>query len=138
MPADLTPGPDAPPANDLTKRTPCRKFDVAALTDHLLDSITSIGTVAGAQIPERDSAESVERQVIAAARPALDAGILSLEFLVHAWDYAAATDGPIRVPDSLSEYVIGGAQRVNTPDTRGTAGFDDPVGCLPTLARWTG
>lgn len=172
MPADLTSGPDAPPTDelasaegtlrvlqqvvhgiatdDLTKQTPCRKFDVAKLTDHLLNSITSIGKVADAEIPERNSADSVERQIVAAARPALDAwhqrgldgtvpfgsgqapaafmvGIFSLEFLIHAWDYAVAIGCPISAPDSLSEYVTGLAQRVITPDTRGTAGFDDPV-----------
>jgi uncharacterized protein (TIGR03086 family) len=136
--------------DDLTKQTPCRQFDVAALTDHLLNSITQIGKAAGAETPARDSADSVERQILAAARPALDAwhrrglggtvpfgsgeaparfmaGILSLEFLVHAWDYAVATGHPINAPDSLSEYVTGLAQRVITPDTRGSAGFDDPV-----------
>ena len=172
MPADLTSGPEAPPADelasaeatlqvlqqvvhgiaadDLTKPTPCREFDVAALTDHLLNSITSIGSVAGAESPRRDPADSVERQLIAAARPALDAwhrrgldgtvpfgpaeapaavmaGILSLEFLVHAWDYATAIGRPIRAPESLSQYVIGLAERVITPATRGRAGFDDPV-----------
>ena len=83
------------------------------LTDHLMNSITVIGGAAGAELPERDPGDSVERQVVAAARPALDAwhrrgldgtvafgeneaparmmaGILSLEFLVHAWDYAMA------------------------------------------------
>ena len=76
MPADPTSGPEAPPADelaaaeatlrvlqqvvhgiatdDLTKPTPCREFDVAALTDHLLNSITSIGSVAGAESPQRD------------------------------------------------------------------------------------
>ena len=172
MPADLTSGPEAPPADelasaeatlqvlqqvvhgiatdDLAKPTPCREFDVAALTDHLLNSITSIGSVAGAESPRRDPADSVERQLIAAARPALDAwhrrgldgavpfgnseapagvmaGILSLEFLVHAWDYATAIGRPIRAPESLSQYVIGLAERVITPATRGRAGFDDPV-----------
>ena len=172
MPADPTSGPEAPPADelasaeatlqvlqqvvhgiaadDLTKPTPCREFDVAALTDHLLNSITSIGSVAGAESPRRDPADSVERQLIAAARPALDAwhrrgldgtvpfgpaeapaavmaGILSLEFLVHAWDYATAIGRPIRAPESLSQYVIGLAERVITPATRGRAGFDDPV-----------
>jgi uncharacterized protein (TIGR03086 family) len=172
MPADLTPGPDTPPTDelasaeatlqvlqqvmhgiatdDLTKQTPCREFDVAGLTDHLLNSVTQIGKAAGAELPARDSADSVERQIIAAARPALDAwhrrglggtvpfgpreapagylaGIFSLEFLVHAWDYAVATGRPISAPDALSEYVMGLAQRVITPDTRGSAGFDDPV-----------
>ena len=93
MPADLTSGPEAPPADelaaaeatlrvlqqvvhgvatdDLARPTPCREFDVAALTDHLLNSITSIGSVAGAELPQRDRADSVERQLIAAARPVL-------------------------------------------------------------------
>ena len=40
---------------DLTRPTPCREFDVAGLTDHLLNSITLIGSAAGAQFPERDT-----------------------------------------------------------------------------------
>ena len=114
------------------------------------EALPSIGSVAGAESPRRDPADSVERQLIAAARPALDAwhrrgldgavpfgnseapagvmaGILSLEFLVHAWDYATAIGRPIRAPESLSQYVIGLAERVITPATRGRAGFDDPV-----------
>jgi uncharacterized protein (TIGR03086 family) len=172
MADELTAGPEAPPTDELasaeatlqvlqqvvhgiatselSNQTPCREFDVAGLTDHLLNSIMQIGKAAGAQIPARDPADSVERQILAAARPALDAwrrrgidgtvpfgpreapagylaGIFSLEFLVHAWDYAVATGRPISAPDSLSQYVIGLAQRVVTPDTRGSAGFDDPV-----------
>ena len=88
------------------------------LTDHLLNSITLLGGAAGAELPERDTGDSVERQVVGAARPALDAwhrrglndtvtlgtneipatfavSILTLEFLVHGWDYAAATRHPI-------------------------------------------
>src|SRR5262245_62473291 len=99
---------------DETKQTPCREFNVAQLTDHLMNSITVLGGAAGAEIPERDTSDSVEHQVVQAARPALDAwrrrgldgtvpfqsgeapakmmaGILSLEFLVHAWDYAKST-----------------------------------------------
>lgn len=189
MPADLTLGPDAPPtdelasaeaslrvleravhgiaADDLTKQTLCREFDVAGLTDHLINSITQIGKAPGAEIPARDSADSVERQIVAAARPALDAwhrrglggsvpfgpreapagylaGIFSLEFLVHAWDYAVTTGRPISASDTLSEYVMGLAQRVITPDTRGSAGFDDPVevpadaSALDRLVAFTG
>ncbi|MCV7217814.1 TIGR03086 family protein [Mycobacterium crocinum] len=172
MADELTPGPDAPPtdelasaeaslqvlqqvvhgiaSDDLKKQTPCREFDVAGLTDHLLNSITLLGGAAGAQLPERDPNDSVERQIIAAARPAVDAwrrrgldgtvpfgdneaparymaGILSLEFLVHAWDYAAAINRPIKAPDSLTDYVTGLAQRIITPEGRVRAGFDDPV-----------
>src|SRR5215470_16751951 len=60
-------------AADLGKQTPCREFDIAALTNHLMNSITMIGGMAGAEVPPRNSADSVERQVTLAARPALDA-----------------------------------------------------------------
>jgi len=136
--------------DDLAKQTPCREFDVAGLTDHLLNSITLLGGAAGAEFPERNRDDSVERQIIGAARPALDAwhrrglagtvpfganeapaqfmaAILSLEFLVHAWDYAAAVDRPVDAPDSLTEYVTTLAQRIITPEGRVRAGFDDPV-----------
>jgi uncharacterized protein (TIGR03086 family) len=189
MPADLPPGPDSAPTDELesaeatlavlehvlhgiakddeSKQTPCREFDVAKLTDHLMNSITTIGGVAGAQFPERDRGDSVERQVALAARPALDAwrhrgldgtvpfgsneapakvmaGILSLEFLVHAWDYAKATGREVTAPDALSDYVMGLAKTVITPQGRSNVGFDDPVdvaadaGALDRLIAYTG
>jgi uncharacterized protein (TIGR03086 family) len=179
MPDDLRAGPDSPPTDELesaeatlavlqhvlhgiakvdeAKQTPCREFDVAGLTDHLMNSITLIGGAAGAQLPERDQTDSVERQVILAARPALDAwhqrgldgnvpfgpneapatlmaSLLSLEFLVHAWDYAAATGREVAAPDSLSDYVMGLALNVITPEGRIRAGFDDPI-TVPSDAR---
>lgn len=172
MPDDLRPGPDSPPTDelrsaeksfavlqhvlhgiaddDLHKQTPCREFDVAALTDHLLNSITTIGAMAGAEFGERNRDDSVEQQVVVAARPALDAwhrrgldgtvefggnaapatvmvGILSLEFLVHAWDYAAAIGREVDAPESLSDYVLGLAQKIITPEGRANVGFDDPI-----------
>ena len=179
MPDDLRPGPDSPPTDELesaeatlavlqnvlhgiarddeSKQTPCREFDVAKLTDHLMNSITSIGGFAGAEFPERDRDDSVERQVVRAARPALDAwhrrgldgtvpfgqgeapaalmaGVLSIEFLVHAWDYAAATGRDVTAPDSLSDYVLGLAHTIITPQGRTTVGFDDPIE-VPADAR---
>jgi uncharacterized protein (TIGR03086 family) len=189
MPDDLRGGPDSPPTDELesaektfavlehvlhgiskddeSKQTPCREFDVAKLTDHLMNSITTIGGHAGAEFPERDRADSVERQVILAARPALDAwhkrgldgtvpfgggeapakmmaGVLSIEFLVHAWDYAKATDREVKAPDSLSDYVMGLAKQIITPQGRTNVGFDDPVevavdaGALDRLIAYTG
>jgi uncharacterized protein (TIGR03086 family) len=189
MPTDLPAGPDPPPTDELdaaeaslavlqnvlhpiasddwSKQTPCREFDIASLTDHLMNSITVIGGAAGAELPERDPTDSVERQVVAAARPAVDAwhrrgldgtvvfgdnqaparmmaGILCLEFLVHAWDYAMAMGSTANVPDALAGYVMGLAQGVITPQGRTTAGFDDPVqvpgdvGALDRLVAYTG
>jgi uncharacterized protein (TIGR03086 family) len=134
--------------DDWSKQTPCREFDVRKLTDHLMNSITLIGGAAGAQLPPRDENDSVERQVVLAARPALDAwhdrglegtvklgpnegpakvfaGILSLEFLVHAWDYAKATGHVVKAPDALSDYVLELAQNIITD--RSGPGFDEPV-----------
>jgi uncharacterized protein (TIGR03086 family) len=189
MPADLPPGPDSPPADELqsaeatlavlqhvlhgiakddeSKQTPCREFDIAGLTDHLMNSVTAIGEKAGAEFPERDSEDSVERQVILAARPALDAwhrrgldgtvpfgggeapaemmaGVLSIEFLIHAWDYAKAIGREVEVPDSLSDYVMGLAKVIITPQGRTNVGFDDPIdvpadaGALDRLIAYTG
>ena len=189
MPADLPPGPDSPPADELqsaektlavlehvihgiakddeSKQTPCREFDVAKLTDHLLNSITTIGGFAGAEFPERDREDSVERQVILAARPAVDAwhkrglagtvpfrggdapakmmaGVLSIEFLIHGWDYAKAIGREVDAPDSLSDYVMGLAKQIITPEGRTNVGFGDPVdvpgdaGALDRLIAYTG
>ena len=189
MPDDLRTGPDSPPTDELesaeatlavlehvlhgiakddeSKQTPCREFDVAALTDHLMNSITVIGGAAGAEFSERDRADSVERQVVLAARPALDAwkkrgldgavtagsntapakimaGVLSIEFLVHAWDYAKATGREVTVPDALSDYVMGLAKTIITPQGRTSVGFDDPIAvaadarALDRLIAYTG
>ena len=172
MADELTSGPYAPPidelasaeatllvlqrvmhgiaSDDLKRQTPCREFDVAGLTDHLVHSITLLGGAAGAEFSERNRDDSVEQQIVAAARPALDAwhrrgldgtvpfgdneapaqfmaAILSLEFLVHAWDYASAMDRSVDAPDALTDYVTALARRIITPEGRVRAGFDDPV-----------
>ena len=137
-------------AEDLANPTPCSEFDVAALTDHLMNSITTLGGAAGAQFPERDPQDPVQRQIVAAAGPALDAwrrrgldgtvdfgagpfpaklaaGILSVEFLVHAWDYAAATSSELQVPDELAQHVEQLAHTIITPEGRASVGFDQPV-----------
>jgi uncharacterized protein (TIGR03086 family) len=172
MSSDLRPGPDSPPndelasaeaalgalqhvlhpisRDELSKSTPCSEYDVMQLTDHLMNSITLLGGAAGAEPPERNSEDSVERQIVGAARPALDAwhrrgltdtvtigtneipatfavSILTVEFLVHGWDYATATTHPIDIAESLADYVLGLAHKVITPQGRATVGFDDPV-----------
>src|ERR1039457_4335239 len=62
------------------------------------------------------------------ALPATTAlGILSIEFLVHAWDFAQATGQQIAVPEELSAHVLGAAHTIITPAGRASVGFDDPV-----------
>jgi uncharacterized protein (TIGR03086 family) len=189
MPPDLRPGPDSRPpdelasaedtlgvlqqvlhtvaGDDMSRRTPCTQFNVAQLTEHLLNSITAIGGMVGAEIPETDESEPAERRVVTAARPALDAwqrhgldgsvpvgqgempakgacGILSVEFLVHAWDFATAVGHEVEAPQPLAEYVLGLAHGIIKPELRGSAGFDDPVempadaGALDQLLAFTG
>lgn len=135
---------------DLAKQTPCAEYDVSQLADHLIGSITSIGAAAGAQMPPRDASAPLETQVADAAQAALEAwrsrgvqgsvplgssempaammaGVISLEFLVHAWDFATATGRKVRASEPVCEYVLQLAARVITPEARGFAGFDDPV-----------
>lgn len=172
MAPDLRPGPDSPPTDeldsaeatlqvlqqvlhtiardDMSRQTPCTEFDVTRLTEHLLNSVTVIGGAVDAQLPPRDETDSAERQIIAAARAALDAwhrhglkgmvmvgpneapaaiiaGVLSIEFLVHAWDYAVATGRAVDAPDSLAEYVLDLARKIITPEGRANVGFHQPV-----------
>ena len=172
MPSDLRPGPDSPPTDELasaeaalgvlqhvlhpiardelSKPTPCPEYDVMQLTDHLLKDLGLFGDAVGAELPQRDTGDAVERQIIGAARPVLDAwhrrglegtvtlnsyelpataavGFLALEFLVHAWDYATATGHPIDVAESLTDYALGLAKQLITPPARTELGFGDPV-----------
>jgi uncharacterized protein (TIGR03086 family) len=189
MPPDLRPGPDSRPTDelasaedtlgvlqqvlhtvatdDMSRQTPCTQFNVAQLTDHLLDSITAIGGMVGAEIPKADESDPAEQRVVSAARPALDAwhrrgldgsvpfgkgempakgacGILSVEFLVHAWDYARALGHDVEAPQPLAEYVLGLAREIIKPEFRSRAGFDDPVAvtkdaaALDRLVAFTG
>lgn len=136
-------------ASHVTRQTPCADFDVAALADHLMNSIAAIGAAACADIPARDVGAPLEVQVADAAQAALEAwrrrglsgtielrgpvpaatavSILALEFLVHAWDFARATEQPVAVAEPLAAYVLDGAETLITPEARGYAGFADPV-----------
>lgn len=190
MPSDLRPGPDSPPTDelraaeaslgvlqhivhpisrdDLSRPTASEEFDVAQLTDHLVETITSVGEALGADLPPRDADDTVERQLIAVGRPTLDAfhhrhgldgsvtwrgnetpvralaALLSFGMLVHGWDYAAATGIPADVPDSLANYVMGIAEKIITPERRANGDFGAAVepperaSAFDRLAAFTG
>ncbi len=151
---------------DLSRQTPCSEFTVAQLADHLLTGMTLIGTAAGAQTPERDPDAALETQVADAADAVLEAwrrkgvggtvelastqlpaaaavGILSVEFLVHAWDFAMATDRRVVVSEPVCDYVQGLAAKIVTPQLR-VGRFADAVptpvdvGALDRLIAFTG
>lgn len=188
--SDLRPGPDSPPTDelraaeaslgvlqhivhpisrdDLSRPTASEGFDVAQLTDHLVEMIASVGEALGADLPPRDAEDTVERQLIAVGRPTLDAfhlrhgldgsvtwrgnetpvrtlaGLLSFGMLVHGWDYAAATGIPADVPDSLANYVMGIAEQIITPERRANGDFGaaveppDRASGFDRLAAFTG
>jgi uncharacterized protein (TIGR03086 family) len=54
-------------------------------------------------------------------------GVLSLEFLIHAWDYAKATGQSVRPDPEVAEFVFGLARSIITPQGRSNVGFDAPV-----------
>lgn len=135
---------------DLTKQTPCTEYDVSQLANHLMHSLAVIGSAAGAQLPPRVAHAPLETQVADAAQVVLESwrrrgvdgmvelnsnqvpaavpvGILCLEFLVHAWDFAAAAGRQVAVSGPVSEFVLRVAHQVITPDARNFAGFAVPV-----------
>lgn len=134
---------------DLGKPTPCADFTVGQLVDHLLQSLENLGGMAGASVAIAASG-SVEERVADAAQQALEAwnkrgldgmvpvgdgempadvaaNILSLEFLIHAWDLAVATGQDVVVSDEVTAYVLELAEQVITPQTRERGAFADEV-----------
>ncbi len=154
-------GPD-----DLHRPTPCRDFDVAALAEHVIDTISRLGAAVGIQAaaPNIDSIDQRIQQVtepilagwhccglagdvVFAGRTLaahLALGILTLELVVHGWDFAVAIGRPLQVSDAHAAHVLGLAQQTLTAQSRATAGFDPPVpvpanaGALDQLIAFTG
>ncbi len=110
-------------------QTPCAKFDVDQLTGHLAGSLVALGGCAGVSVSP-DEGAAYEVRISDLAQPVLEgwrrrglegtvqlAGgempaelasrILSMELLVHAWDYARATGRELPGNDGLSTYVLG-------------------------------
>jgi len=142
---------------DYDRATVCPEFSVAQLADHLIGSVTFVGGAASAQFPPA-AATALEPRLAAAAQPALEAwnhclngldgpvvnstvkvgssempaatalGILSVEFLVHAWDFAQATGQHVTVPEVLAAHVLDVAGQLITPEVRSGGSF---AGALP-------
>ena len=184
MPRDLRPGPDSPPtdeldsaedtlgvlqhvlhtiaADDMSRQTPCTEFDVAQLTEHLLNSITAIGGMVDAEIPqtrrERFGGAADHRappgppwtpgtaavwtatchSAKARCPPRAACGILSIEFLVHAWDYAVAVGHDVEAPRIPGRIRAGaGARRSSSRSSAAAPGSTTRSRYPPMPARWT-
>lgn len=146
--------------DDLSKSTPCTEFTVGQLEAHLLGSLSSLASLAGSTLIPA-SAGDLESRIADAAQQAVEtwmerglegtvqagpqelpatiaASILSVEFLVHAWDFASATEQKVAVSDEVATYVLGLAEQIVTPELRESAGFDPatPIsGSAPALDR---
>ena len=146
--------------------TVCTEFDLTQLADHLIGSVTFLGAAAGAEAGQA-AATILEVRVAAAAQATLEAwnargldgtvkvgpnempaaaalGILSIEFLVHAWDFARATGQQITVSDGLTQHVLGVSGQIISPEVRAGGSFADPIeagpdaGILDRLVAFTG
>jgi uncharacterized protein (TIGR03086 family) len=144
----------------LDASTPCKEFTVGQLETHLLGSLSSLTSLAGTSVVA-SSAGDLESRIADAARQAVEAwrerglegtvqagpqelpariaaSILSLEFLVHAWDFASATGQKVVVSDEVATYVLGLAEQIVTPELRASAGFEPAIpisGDAPVLDR---
>ncbi|GAA2149265.1 hypothetical protein GCM10009844_28710 [Nocardioides koreensis] len=152
---------------DRTNATPCSEYDCHALAEHLFGSLTGLGRMAGAEVvnPEEGSLENriavMADQAITAWRArglegvvpgpggddfpaALAVNILSLELLLHAWDFAQASGQKLTVSDELAAYVLGLAEQVVPGARAGGNAFapevEAPADASPMekLAAYTG
>ena len=147
-------------------QTPCAKYDVDQLADHLCSSLVHLGECVGVQAaPDADATLEVRvadlgQQVLEGWRrhglegevtlgpgpfPAEQAcGILSMELFVHAWDFARATDSSLPANDGLSTYVLGLAHGLIRPSFRDGDNFaaevavDDGADSMDRLIAYTG
>ena len=144
---------------DGSAQTPCAKFTVDDLLEHLLGSVASLGAAGGATVPHAGSGPA-EVRVADAAQVTLEAwrkrgldgtvnlgrsevpaavvtDLLSMEFLVHAWDFARATDQTITVDDALSGYVLERGRSLIAPQMRDGDNFAAELEVAPDADNLT-
>ena len=151
---------------DRDRPTPCEAFTVHELLEHLAGSLKNIGEALGADVVDRAEA-APEVRVADLAQPTLEsfarrgvqgtidmgfaelpatmvAGILNLELLVHAWDFAKATGQDLAVSDVVTDYVEGLAQATISDQVRSGGSFApaqpvaETAGSLERLIAFTG
>ena len=126
-------------ADHAADQTPCAKFTVDDLVEHLLGSLNSLTGMAGGSseaidgTPEERVADASLRALEAWRARGLDgtvvsrvgeipaelaSSILSVEFLVHAWDFAHAAGLKFGADDELAAYVLELAKVLIAPQLR--------------------
>jgi uncharacterized protein (TIGR03086 family) len=121
--------------DDQPKQTPCAEFTCHDLAEHLFASITGLGSMAGVTVTNPESGPLEHRVATMAAEAlegwrargldgmvpapgggempaAMGAGVFSLEFLLHAWDFAQASGQDVTVSDEVVEYVQSVAEKL--------------------------
>ena len=130
---------------DQSKPTPCAEFDGHALAEHLFGAMVGLGGMAGVQVvnPEEGSLENrvgdMAGQAIEGWRArgldgmipgpggnempaAIGASILSIEFLLHGWDFAQMSGQTLPVSDEVVAYVQSLADQI-VPSGRDRGAF---------------
>lgn len=151
---------------DQPKQTPCAEFTCHDLAEHLFGSIIRLGAMAGVTVTNPESGP-LEHRVATMAAEALEgwrargldgmvpapgggempaamaAGILSVEFLLHGWDFAQASGQEVVVSDEVVEYVQSVAEKT-VPGAREAGAFAEEqtpaadAGPLERLAAYAG
>jgi uncharacterized protein (TIGR03086 family) len=140
-------------ADQLGNPTPCTEWDVRTLLTHAYNVVNGITACASGAAPEplaldesdltgqfRTLADralgvwrgdgALEREIDAGAGPmpgVNNAGINTLDTLVHSWDLAHATGQDSAIPDELAVHTLGVCRAVISPETRRFAGFAGPI-----------
>ncbi len=116
-------------------RTPCHELDVEQLVDHVVgwarefarraDGEASSEDASSYRCGEHPSAElqdAAQRLVAglrAATQPAVPPGMLLMEFVVHGWDLAVATDQPLTYTDEEAQTALAAGRQLLRPEYRG-------------------
>ncbi|PJJ44964.1 ArsR family transcriptional regulator [Glutamicibacter mysorens] len=151
---------------DLQRPTPCTEFNVSQLVDHLAGNLALACKALGSEQADDPSLEA-EPRIAQLAQAALESfsarglegtldlgfavvpasvlsGILNLEFMVHGWDFAQATNQEFDVDPGLAEYVLELARATVGEQQRASGSFGpetaiaESAGSLERLIAFTG
>ena len=151
---------------DQPKQTPCSEFTCHDLAEHLFGSIIGLGSMAGVTVTSPETGPLEHRVATMAAQAiegwrtrgldgtvpspaggempaAMAAGILSIEFLLHGWDFAQASGQEVVVSDEVVDYVRSIAEKL-VPGSRERGAFAEEqppasgAGPLERLAAYAG